>query len=145
MENAVSPDEIIAAGGIVIHAAVAGAPLVLLVHRPKYDDWSFPKGKAEPDETIEQTALREVGEETGLTCRVIRALRPIRYAYESRQGAARPKIVYYFLMGPAGGGLAVNNHEIDRAEWVTVDEAKRLLSYEHDRELLESLAAAGFK
>ncbi|HEX8088806.1 MAG TPA: NUDIX hydrolase [Blastocatellia bacterium] len=145
MGNGVSPDEIIAAGGIVIDAASAGAPLVLLVHRPKYDDWSFPKGKAEPGETVEQTAIREVGEETGLTCRIVRALQPLRYSYEIRQGGTRPKIVYYFLMEATGGGLAVNNYEIDRAEWLAIDEAKRLLSYEHDRELLESLTAGDFK
>jgi 8-oxo-dGTP pyrophosphatase MutT (NUDIX family) len=145
MGNPVSPDEIVAAGGIVIDAATAGGPLVLLVHRPKYDDWSFPKGKAEPNETIEQTAIREVREETGLTCRIIRALQPIRYSYERRQGETRPKIVYYFLMEPAGGGPAVNSHEIDRAEWLAADEANRLLSYEHDKGLLESLAAGDFK
>lgn len=145
MKNADSADEIVAAGGVVVDAAGANAPHVLLVHRPKYDDWSFPKGKAEPNETIEQVAIREVREETGLTCRVIRELQTVRYSYEHREGVAKPKVVYYFLMEPAGGSLAVNNYEIDRAEWFEVDEAARLLSYDYDKKLLRSLIASDFK
>ncbi|HKP87951.1 MAG TPA: NUDIX hydrolase [Blastocatellia bacterium] len=145
MGDADRVNEIVAAGGIVIDAVSAAEPLVLLVHRPKYNDWSFPKGKAEPNETIAEVATREVMEETGLTCRIIRELRAIRYSYEGREGEKRPKVVYYFLMEPVSGVLAVNAYEIDRAEWFGVDEARRALSYEHDRELLDSLAAGGLK
>jgi 8-oxo-dGTP pyrophosphatase MutT (NUDIX family) len=145
MENAERSDEIIASGGIVIDAVSVAAPLVLLVHRPKYNDWSFPKGKAEPNETIEEVAIREVREETGLTCRIIRELQAIRYSYENRDGETRPKVVYYFLMEPVSGSLAVDNHEIDGAEWFEVDAARRTLSYDHDRELLNSLEASGLK
>ncbi|HVG20659.1 MAG TPA: NUDIX hydrolase [Blastocatellia bacterium] len=147
MGNPAGPDEIeiVAAGGVVIAAGRARAPLVLAVHRPKYDDWSFPKGKAEPGETIEQAAAREVREETGLTCRVIRELQAARYKYKRREGEARPKVVYYFLMEPTGGSLSVNNYEVDRAEWFEVEEAMRLLSYEYDRALLRSVAASDFK
>lgn len=145
MDGAGSDNDIVAAGGIVIDARSAGGPLVLLVHRPKYDDWSFPKGKAEPSERIEQTAVREVSEETGLTCRIIRELQDVRYKHENREGETRSKLVHYFLMEPTGGGLAVNNYEIDRAEWFEVGKAMRLLSYEHDKQLLDSLAASGFK
>jgi 8-oxo-dGTP pyrophosphatase MutT (NUDIX family) len=125
MESADTANDIVAAGGLVIDAGRAGAPLVLLVHRPKYDDWSFPKGKAEPNETIEQMAIREVGEETGLTCRIIRHLHDVRYSHEDRKGETK--------------------YEIDRAEWFEVDAAKRLLSYERDRELLDRLVASDFK
>jgi 8-oxo-dGTP pyrophosphatase MutT (NUDIX family) len=145
MENDDRADEIIAAGGIVIDAKIATAPLVLLVHRPKYDDWSFPKGKAEPNETIEEVALREVREETGLTCSIIRKLRAVRYSYENHKGESKPKVVCYFLMKPISGSLAVNNYEIDRAEWFGVDEARRALDYDHDRELLDSLDASDLK
>jgi 8-oxo-dGTP diphosphatase len=145
MEEHGRAGEIVAAGGIVIDVSGAAAPLVLLVHRPKYDDWSFPKGKAEPNETIEEVAIREVREETGLTCRIIRELRAVRYSYENRNGEASLKVVYYFLMEPVSGGLAVNAYEIDRAEWFGVDEARRALTYEHDRELLGSLDAGGLK
>jgi 8-oxo-(d)GTP phosphatase len=145
MESADTANDVVAAGGLVIDAGRAGAPLVLLVHRPKYDDWSFPKGKAEPNETIEQMAVREVGEETGLTCRIIRHLQDVRYSHEGRKGETKSKLVHYFLMEPTGGSIRVNNYEIDRAEWFEVDEAKRLLSYERDRELLDRLAASDFK
>lgn len=144
MENADHTDEVVAAGGIVIDATSAAAPLVLLVHRPKYDDWSFPKGKAEPDETIEEVALREVREETGLTCRIIRPLQAVRYGYDNRKGENRQKVVHYFLMGRTSGALAVNNYEIDDARWFEFDEARGALDYEHDRELLDTLKAGGF-
>jgi 8-oxo-dGTP diphosphatase len=145
MGNDDSSKEVVAAGGVVIDAGSANAPLVLLVHRPKYDDWSFPKGKAEPNETIELTAVREVREETGLTCSIIRELQTTRYSHENQRGETKPKVVYYFLMEPESGNLAVNNYEIDRAEWFEVNDAMRMLSYEYDKELLRSLIASGFK
>ena len=141
-------DEIVAAGGLVRlgrparNSANERAP-VLLVHRPKYDDWSFPKGKADPGETVEQTALREVREETGLDCKIICPLPSIRYTFEGRGSIPRPKVVHYFLMEPAGGTLAVNGYEIDRAEWLDPDEAMRRLTYDHDGKLLSDALDAG--
>ena len=131
--------EINAAGGIVIDKET-GTPRVLLVHRPSYDDWSFPKGKLEPDETIEEAAMREVREETGLECRIIRKLATLRYRYRTRkEGRLRPKAVHYFLMEPVRGAVRVAGEEVDRAEWVNFDEAPGRLSYEQDRNLLASL------
>jgi 8-oxo-dGTP pyrophosphatase MutT (NUDIX family) len=141
-------DEIVAAGGLVrsgapANSAANSAPKqavvsnkILIVHRPKYDDWSFPKGKADPGESIEQTALREVREETGLECRIIGPLSSVRYTYEGKRSIPRPKVVHYFLMEPAGGSLVVNGYEIDQAEWVEPQEALRRLTYDHDRRLL---------
>jgi 8-oxo-dGTP diphosphatase len=121
-----------AAGGIVVRD---GTPLELLVvHRPRYDDWSFPKGKAAPGERDEDCALREVEEETGLRC-ALRAELPSTSYTDSR---GRPKRVRYWLMDPVGGELAFD-HEIDEARWVSVDEAWELLTYRHDVALLESL------
>ena len=138
-------DEIIAAGGIIITwsggAEEAGDPKVMLVHRPKYDDWSFPKGKLDPGETVEAAALREVEEETGLRCRILRELPTIRYQYRDRTGKPRPKVVHYFLMEVAGGQVAVNIYEIDEARWYDVGEAIDRLRYEHDRQLLATLLA----
>jgi 8-oxo-dGTP diphosphatase len=136
-------DEIVAAGGVVVDTKNADSPLVLLVHRPKYDDWSFPKGKLDAGETIIQAALREVKEETGLDCRIVQNLSQIRYSYQNRSGHDKPKVVHYFLMEPVAGSITVNIHEIDAAEWCEVDEALGRLSYEHDIKLLASLFESG--
>jgi 8-oxo-dGTP pyrophosphatase MutT (NUDIX family) len=128
--------EILAAGGIVIDNET-GTPRVLLVHRPSYDDWSFPKGKLDPGETIEEAALREVREETGLECRIIRELATMRYNYRTRnKRRLRPKAVHYFLMERVSGDIQVPNEEVDRAEWFDFDEAAPKLSYKQDRKLL---------
>lgn len=116
-----------------------GTPRVLLVHRPGYDDWSFPKGKLDAGETVEEAALREVKEETGLECRIVRRLTILRYRYRTRKGRLRPKAVHYFLMERVSGDIQVPGEEVDRAEWFDFDEAASKLSYEQDRKLLASL------
>lgn len=131
-------DERLAAGGLVIDNGT-GTPRVLLVHRPLYDDWSFPKGKLDPGETVEEAALREVREETGLECRIIRKLATTRYRYRTRsKGRLRPKAVHYFLMERVSGEIQAPGEEVDRAEWFEFDEAARKLSYEQDGKLLAS-------
>ena len=134
-------EERIAAGGVVIATDDAGTSRVLLVHRPAYDDWSFPKGKADPGETIEQTALREVEEETGLSCRIIRELGSTRYDYPSRRGSLRPKVVHYFLMEQVEGAVATGGVEVDLVEWLRPDEAERRLTYDVDRDVLSRAVA----
>ena len=121
--------ERLAAGGIVIDYGPPG-PRVLLVHRPRYDDWSFPKGKLEEGETVEEAALREVREETGLECRIIRELAVARYNYQTRNKGLKPKAVHYFLMERL-------SDEVDRVEWLELDQAARRLSYVRDRGLLD--------
>jgi 8-oxo-dGTP pyrophosphatase MutT (NUDIX family) len=124
-----------AAGGVVWRPAPgAGAAKlqVLIVHRPRYDDWSLPKGKMDSvDGTEEVTALREVAEETGLICRLGPELPSV--AYRDRFG--RPKTVRYWLMEPTQGELTVN-HEVDEFRWLDVPGAIELLSYQRDRDLL---------
>jgi 8-oxo-dGTP pyrophosphatase MutT (NUDIX family) len=120
-----------AAGGVVL--SDDGAE-VLLVHRPRYDDWSFPKGKAKPGESDEACALREVGEETGLDCVLGDELPGTSYT----DASGRPKRVRYWLMRPVGGELAYR-HEVDDARWASFDDARRLLTYQHDVALLESV------
>ena len=129
--------EIVAAGGVVVDRTRAGEPRVLLVHRPRHDDWSFPKGKTDPGETIEQAALREVKEETGLDCRITQNLPSLRYSYRDRGGRLRPKVVHYFLMEMVEGKLSVNIHEIDAVEWLAAREAAGRLTYQPDRQVLE--------
>lgn len=121
-----------AAGGVVIRD---GAPLtVLVVHRPRYDDWSFPKGKAERGERDEDCALREVEEETGLVCALGEELPAT--SYTDSQG--RAKRVRYWKMEPIGGELTFR-HEVDEGRWVTVDEALELLTYGRDVDLLRAV------
>jgi 8-oxo-dGTP diphosphatase len=122
-----------AAGGLVVREGANGGE-ILIVHRPAYGDWSFPKGKLEPGEREEQAAIREVEEETGLRCRLDRELATTRY----RDARGRPKTVRYWSMTPVGGELAAAN-EIDDARFVPVAEAAELLTYERDRVLLGHL------
>jgi 8-oxo-dGTP diphosphatase len=120
-----------AGGGLVVREGESGEPEVLVVHRPRYDDWSFPKGKVKPGESDEECALREVAEEAGLVCELGEELPSTQYL----DGHGRPKRVRYWLMRPVGGGLEFH-HEVDAARWVSRDEAQQLLSYPHDRGLL---------
>lgn len=125
-----------AAGGVPFRTGEHGVE-VLVVHRPRYDDWTFPKGKAERDETDEACALREVEEETGLRCELLGELPDTRY----RNSLGRPKRVRYWLMQPLVGELSFRN-EVDTARWVAPDEARELLSYSRDLAVLEGLDAA---
>ena len=115
-----------AAGGVVLRQGE-----IVVVHRPKYDDWTLPKGKAEPGESDEDCAIREVEEEAGLRCELVQELTTV--FYDDPRG--RPKQVRYWLMRPVSGDLRPA-HEIDDARWVPVAEAGRVLSYERDREVL---------
>jgi len=126
-----------AAGGLVCRSTGSDAVDVVLVHRPAYDDWAFPKGKLEHDESEEEAALREVEEETGLRCLLGREVGITRY-HDSR---GRPKTVRYWQMTAIGGAL-VPAHEVDDARWVSLDEASALLTYARDVELLAQLVEA---
>jgi 8-oxo-dGTP pyrophosphatase MutT (NUDIX family) len=120
-----------AAGGLLFRRGPGGTVEVVLVHRPAYDDWTFPKGKLDDGETEADAAVREVEEETGLRARLGREL--TRTSYLDSRG--RPKTVRYWEMTPVGGVLRPAN-EIDEARWVPIDEAARMLTYARDRELL---------
>jgi 8-oxo-dGTP diphosphatase len=125
-----------AAGGVVSRRGPDGGLELLLVHRPSYDDWTLPKGKLEPGETHEQAAVREVREETGLDCELLRELPST--SYHDRKG--RPKTVRYWAMRPLGG-VPGPAHEVDEVRWASLEDAGRLLTYEHDGEVLRAFAA----
>jgi 8-oxo-dGTP diphosphatase len=126
-----------AAGGLVWRRSGAGSLEVLVVHRPRYGDWSLPKGKCDPGESDIDCALREVEEETGLTCRLGDELPSTSY----HDGKGRPKTVRYWAMEPEWGGAAFTpNAEIDEIRWLPLPEAVKLLSYDHDRPVIEAFA-----
>ena len=122
-----------AAGGVVRRDG-PGGPEVLVVHRPSYDDWTFPKGKLNKGEPALDGALREVEEETGFTCRAGAELPEVRYV----DNLGRSKRVRYWTMTVTGGDFRPN-HEVDQIRWISLPDAAATLSYPHDRELLTSL------
>jgi 8-oxo-dGTP diphosphatase len=132
-----SPTDVVqAAGGLVVRRP-HGTLEIAVVHRPVHEDWSFPKGKLEEGETFEVAALREVEEETGLACRLLRFIGHTEYV--DRKG--RAKAVAYWVMVPQSGSF-VPNDEVDEMRWVTLEAASHLLSYPRDRELVAVLIAA---
>lgn len=114
-----------------------GRVLTVLVHRPRYDDWSLPKGKLHDGESFEEAAVREVSEETGLEGRLRTELPPSRYVDQE----GRPKVVRYWTMEVLDGRDLHPTMEVDDAKWFTLAEARGILSYDRDREVLD--AAAG--
>ena len=125
-----------AAGGVVTRAGPGGEPEVLVVHRPRYDDWSLPKGKAEAGESDEACALREVEEETSLVCDLGPEVAVT--AYEDSKG--RPKRVRYFAMTPREGSEAAPRNEVDVVRWLPHARAIETLSYGRDRDVVARLA-----
>ena len=123
-----------AAGGVVVRDGDAGTE-VCVVHRPRYDDWTFPKGKLDPGESFEDAALREVAEETGLRCTLEAELPSTEY----RDTKDRPKIVRYWQMEVDEDPGFVPNDEVDELRWLPMGEAGKLLTYERDSELLDGL------
>jgi 8-oxo-dGTP pyrophosphatase MutT (NUDIX family)/phosphohistidine phosphatase SixA len=131
------PPDLIRAAGAVLWRPGANGPEVVLVHRPKYDDWSFPKGKTKNGEHTLRAAVREVWEETGVWPILGRRLSAREYEKERR-----PKRVdYWTAVSPEGSdGDFRPSDEVDRIEWLPLPEAEERLSYEHDAELLREFA-----
>jgi 8-oxo-dGTP pyrophosphatase MutT (NUDIX family) len=127
-----------AAGCAVWRTGEDGRRETVLVHRPKYDDWSLPKGKPEPGEHLVQTAVREVAEETGLE--VVVGRRSVRTCYEVGlpNGGSAPKQVDYWTARWTAGEF-VPNDEVDELRWLPLDEAAALCSHDHDRAVLDDL------
>jgi 8-oxo-dGTP diphosphatase len=125
---------ILAAGGLVIRQSKPDRIEIAIVHRPIREDWSYPKGKVEPKETLTECALREVLEETGLRCRIVSFVGTTEY----RDRKDRRKIAAYWVMTPEGGRFR-SSEEVDEMRWVELGQAARLLTYDRDRELLVTL------
>ena len=139
----VAADGVIHAAGCVLWRPSDGVRgrdrEVALVHRPRYDDWSLPKGKCQPGEHVLETAVREVAEETGVA--VVLGRRLLSTSYQ-RDG--RPKVVDYWAARPAAAGPQagfVPNEEVDRLEWLPVAAARGRMSYARDHSVLDDFAS----
>lgn len=127
-----------AAGGVVLRDGDGSEPEVVLVHRPRYDDWSLPKGKCEPGEDDECCAVREVAEETGLVCRPVCELSTVHY----RDSKGRPKVVRYWIMRVVSGeAAAVSPNEVDQVVWLPASSAGVWLSYGRDVSVVKEALA----
>jgi 8-oxo-dGTP pyrophosphatase MutT (NUDIX family) len=130
------------AGGIVVRYE-DGHPWFVVGSRRRERDgrtWTLPKGTPNAGETTEQTALREVTEETGLECRITGPLDSIQYDF-AQSGRRIHKTVHYFLMEPIGGDLAGHDHEFDEVRWIRFDEARTVLTFESERALVAQALA----
>ncbi|MBO3674157.1 NUDIX hydrolase [Streptomyces sp. NEAU-YJ-81] len=129
---------VLAAGCVLWRRSPHGGGLeIALVHRPRYDDWSHPKGKLKPGEDALHGAVREVVEETGMGCAPGAVLPTVHY-----MAKGRPKEVRYWAAEAVDDEIFVPNREVDRLLWLPLDAARRRLSYDHDRTLIDALLHA---
>ncbi len=136
----------IRAAGAVVWRYGINEPEIVLIHRPRWQDWSFPKGKLDPGELTPVAAAREVREETGLAVRLGVALPEQRYGVGD--GAPRPKRVYYWAARARGDADLTGfeaNGEVDEACWLPLSQARQRLSYPHDVALVDSFAQTPYK
>lgn len=128
-----APNDLIrAAGGVVVRSVANGRFEVACIFREARGDWTFPKGKLDAGETFEQAALREVHEETGMHCEVIRFVGTTNYTH--RKG--KPKIVAYYLMN-VGEGEFTPNDEVDELVWLPLEQVREHLTWDRDQELFD--------
>lgn len=125
---------VLAAGGVVVRGDTPAEAEVAVVHRPRYDDWTLPKGKLDPGEGRMACAVREVHEETGYLCRAVGPAGTSRYSVE-----AGWKEVEYYAMRPIRHSGFEPNDEIDEVRWMSIEDASELLTYGFDRDLLSSV------
>lgn len=127
------------AGGVVYRHGAEGVEVVL-VGRRRERLWALPKGRPDGDEAPEETAVREVREETGLEACVEQPVGDVTYWYTSADGQRVHKRVTYFLMRPVGGDVAAHDHEFDDVVWVHLSEAERLLTHRNQLHILRRVA-----
>ena len=134
----------VSAGGVVLAETRPDAPVALVAHRSARGSlqWTLPKGAREEGETVAETALREVREETGLEAELIGPLDTIDYWFVWAPERTRyHKFVHYFLMRFAGGDFSQRDHEMEDAAWFEPDEARRRMSFANERKLLDLIPA----
>ena len=135
----------VSAGGVVLAELRPDARVALVAHRSVRGSlhWTLPKGAQEPGETVEQTALREVREETGLEVELVGPLDTIDYWFVWAPEQTRyHKFVHYFLMRAVGGDFARHDAEMEEADWFTLEQARRWMAFANERKLLDLIPAA---
>ncbi len=133
------------AGGVVVRTEAGRVQIVVGVRRRERGGhtWTLPKGRPIAGETLEQTALREVREESGLEVRIIRPIGPIEYSFV-QSGTRIRKTVHYFLMEPIGGDLERHDTEFDSIRWIDMADVPTMLTFETERDLVDrAVASAG--
>jgi len=138
-ENSNGVERAVAAGGVVFRITPPAVEVVL-VSRRREQLWALPKGTPDPGETIEETALREVREETGLETAILGLLGEVRYSFTSRLGNRVDKVVHHFLMEPVGGSFENHDHEFDDVDWYDIHEAQRRLTHRNQLHILDRAA-----
>jgi len=131
-----APRTAVAAGGVIYRLGSSGVEIVLVARR-REQLWALPKGTPEQRETIEETALREVREETGLETAIIDLLGTVRYSFISRSGDRIDKTVHHFLLEPTGGSFENHDDEFDHVGWYNIHEAQRRLTHRNQLHILE--------
>ena len=135
-------EEVRAAGAVLWRDDGNGRRLVAVIHRPKYDDWSLPKGKLDRGEDDREAAVREIREETAARAEIVGDLGEVSYPIR-RRGRRADKVVRYFEMRVTGDGEFVPNAEVDDLRWLPVEDAESMLTYDRDRDVLRRYRSRG--
>ena len=124
-----------------MHRLIDGRVQVLVCGRTKDGVWGLPKGTPNPGESLEQTAEREVAEETGVVGRIEAKVGAMDYWFRLTDGTMAHKFVHHYLMAPTGGDPSLHDQEYDRVEWLDIDEAQRRLTYKNEADMVAKAAA----
>lgn len=138
--NRLPVKDAVSAGGVVWRRAADGAVEVVLCGRTSEKIWGLPKGTPDPGEAIEETALREVREETGLEVAIGERLGSIEYWFTAN-GVRYHKQVHHWLMSPTGGDVMLHDHEFDAVDWFPIADARKRVSYVNERRILDMAVA----
>jgi 8-oxo-dGTP pyrophosphatase MutT (NUDIX family) len=131
----------VAAGGVVYRRGAEGIEIVMVSRRDPAL-LALPKGKVDPGESVEETAVREVREETGLQTRILEPLGEVYYWFPDTDGTRIDKVVHYYLMAPEGGSFDLHDHEFDDVGWFHIGEAERRMTHRNQLHILEQAAEA---